>query len=380
MFAIPSVPANAACPRLTVEQLPALTRGEERLAGAVLLAGIGAGVLGTDEVAKANASDHRAYVLGRLAGSVSERLRARATEDVRVGLGIELRDEGSCELGLTASAEPRMWALQGSDRALTLEGAERLPPPLIEQVQLGLNLIHRLLLPFLWPCDLGDAWMADDLSNEWADLAERCGSRDPEVVARWFAAEGEASGIEVYHFDASTVEGCAWAASVSALGEAPAAGSPLAPLYAMDHRLHPWVALARLEALSGRGERALLENEGVARWCAEVARVVRWHTGGARGASRMRRLERRCGYTEASEYSDDGFVPLCVGTMLLLGRAGEHELAQQVYEHRMEAGETPATVMRLSDPLGGGAVLYQKLRGALLGGALLDRLGNALAD
>ena len=93
----------------------------------------------------------------------------------------------------------------------------------------------------------------------------------------------------------------------------------------------------------------------------------------------MRRIERRCGYAEADEYGTEGIVPICEGTVLVLGRAGEDELVQQFYERRMEAGEEPATVMQIADPLAGGVVLYHRLRGAMIGGTLLDRLGNVIA-
>jgi hypothetical protein len=151
-------------------------------------------------------------------------------------------------------------------------------------------------------------------------------------------------------------------------------------LFSFNHRMSPWFALARLEAQAGRSDAASGEHAAVARWCADVARAVRWHTGGARGASRLRRIERRCGYAEADEYGNEGIVPLCEGSVLILGREGEDELVQQFYERRMEAGEEPATVMKVDDPLAGGVVLYQRLRGAMLGGTLLDRLGDVIAE
>lgn len=379
MFAIPSVPAAAVCPRLTAAQVPALTRDEERIAGAVLLVGIGTGVVEIEEVAEARDSDYAAYALGRLAGAVSSRMQARAAAEAREGVGFAMTGVESYHVGVSAWAGPRWWLLQAGERAITLENAARLPAPLIEQLQLALTLIDRLLLPFLWPRDVGQAWAIEELANEWDEIAERCGSKDPEVVAAWFASEGEAAGLEVYHFDASCVESCSWAATVSALRQGPAAESPIAPLYAMNHRMSPWFALARLEALTGRSDEPSCEHAELARWCADVARAVRWHTGGARGASRMRRIERRCGYAEADEYGTEGIVPICEGTVLVLGRAGEDELVQQFYERRMEAGEEPATVMQIADPLAGGVVLYHRLRGAMIGGTLLDRLGNVIA-
>ena len=368
------------CPRLGAAQVPALTRDEERIAGTVLLVGIGAGVVEVEEVAQARDSEYPAYALGRLAGAVGGRLQARAAAEAHASLGFPLSGVESYHLGVSGWEGPRWWLLQAGERAITLEAAAQLPPPLIEQLQLALALIHRLLLPFLWPRDVGQAWAIEELASEWVEIAERCGSKDPEVVAAWFASEGEAAGIEVYHFDASTVEGCRWAAKVSALREAPAAESPLAGLFSFNHRMSPWFALARLEAQAGRSDAASGEHAAVARWCDDVARAVRWHTGGARGASRLRRIERRCGYAEADEYGNEGIVPLCEGSVLILGREGEDELVQQFYERRMEAGEEPATVMKVDDALGGGVVLYQRLRGAMLGGALLDRLGDVIAE
>jgi len=355
-----------------------LTRDEQRRAGAILLAGIGAGVVQTEEVTAANASDYPAYAIGRLTGQVSGRLRDRAVAEIREALDLVVGAGASCDPTTANARGPQSWLLQGEERVLSVERAASLPSRLVECVQLSLGLIDRLMLPFLWPVDLAQAWMIEELTTEWAELVELSGSNDCEAVAAWFADEGQAQGIETYHFDAGSVEGCEWAARMSALRVPPVADSPLACLYSMNRRVSPWLSLARLESLTGTADATDAAHEAARAWCALVAQAARWHTGGQRGARELRRLERRCGCSENSDEYTDGVVPLCEGTVVILGREGEIDLVQQTYQHRMEAGETACAVMRFDDALGGGSVLHHRLRGALLGGALLDRLGTLL--
>lgn len=378
VFAIPNLPRRLLSGPLPGRYSAALSREEKRIAGQALLVGLGAGVATAAAFVEAMDSLHPAYELGALAGTVGDRLRDRAVAEARQALDLPVTSRYSLSIG--EWPEPEHWVLQGGERLLSLRAALALPPELQRPLALSLTLIDRLLVRSIWPSDIGESWMVEELAGEWESLTQASGESDPEKVAAWAANRGEEDAAGAYYFDASDPGGCEWAAAMSALhADKPRAGSARAGLYRPDYKTNPWRLLGQLERLVGA-----LPRQGagpgpqVAWWCGLVARAVGWHTGGKEGERRAESLKRACGYREEQELEDNGLTPLAEGSVIVLDRESEIEVVQRMYEGRMEAGETAGLLMRVGDPVAGGQVIYRTLRGVILGGWLLDQLGEVL--